>query len=308
LDHLHHRPVRTMTHLVVRRDGTTLVEILAALAVAGILAATLVRALDRAGRLHAGTTALVEQTVQLHAATSIIRETTTELSTGSGDLQSVAPAAVIISGAVGSAIACAQSGSTLDLPPDRLASNQRLAFWNTSPQAGDSVAWYDEGANPGPSDDGWRRHEVLSATWLVGACQSTVFTSPADAGRGGWRLDLGGLGSPVPPGAILRLTRPQRLSVYRSATSWMLGYAEWDASRNQWHIVQPVAGPIDQPGPAGFMALLDSLGAPTTTNGSSAALSIRIGSTTATPLRIDGRTRGPRVDSSAAAVTMRNRQ
>jgi hypothetical protein len=293
------------------RTGTTLVEILAALTVAGILAGALTRAIDRAARLHLGTTTMVEQVAQLHESASIIRELTTQLSTGAGDLYTQSPSAITIAGAVGSAVACRQIGAILEVPPEPLISGQRLSFWNTSPQPGDSASWYDEGRFPGTTDDAWRSHEIINASWTPNGCQGTPFVDPRDAGQGGWRLELGGLVATVAPGVPLRMTRPQRIALYRSATSWAIGYAEWDPARGQWQVIQPVTGPLDAAtgSPPGLLAIAtDSLTAITTNPVDASTLRIDVRSTTAHALRIDGRARGRRAASASTRIAMRNRK
>jgi len=49
-------------------------------------------------------------------------------------------------------------------------------------------------------------------------------------------------------GAIVRVTRPQRLSFYRASDEqWYLGLRSWNAALGQFNVVQPLSGPYTSP-------------------------------------------------------------
>lgn len=271
------------------RSGTTLVELVAALAVTGVFAGALVRALDRAIRLHAGSTVLVEQQAQGTAAAAILRELLGDVTPASQAFVST-DTSVVAQASVGSAVACAASPPFIEVPPELLASGRRLAFWNTSPQAGDSLWWYDEGSLGGVGDDRWLAALVTASSALTGPCAGTPYVDALrDAGRIGWRLTLAA-GGPT-AGAPVRLTRPVRLALYRSTPDWMLGYTEWDPQRGAWHTIQPVAGALEPPSSLAGLALLhhDSSGSVTSHAPPPAGLSIAVRARRRSAVRIDGR-------------------
>jgi hypothetical protein len=293
------------------RRGLSLVELLTALTVTGILGGVAVRALDRAARLHVGTTLLTDQRSQLQGAVSVLRALVVDASPAAGDIRSAADSAVILSGAVGSSVVCGASLGAYDLPPENLASGQRLTFWNTAPQAGDSLFLYDEGLHPGPSDDRWQVAVVISVVSLPNACAGTPFVDPAtDAGKVGWRVATAP-GTAGRPGTPVRVVRPLRVAPYTSAPYTMLGHAEWNVAASTWHVIQPVAGPLSPlsgSAPPLSVTAVDSAGVPVTTLRSIAALELRARGPTTATVRIDGRARGVRTDSASLILALRNRQ
>ncbi|MGQ0767324.1 MAG: prepilin-type N-terminal cleavage/methylation domain-containing protein [Gemmatimonadota bacterium] len=292
------------------RRGATLIEAITALAIGGVLAATLVRTLDRSARLHTGTISLVEQVTQLSESAAILREMTSELSVPAGALYTWSATNISMAGAVGSSVACRQAASAIELVPDSLTSGQTLSFWNTSPQPGDSISWFDQGSAAGPADDSWHTIGVAAAARSAGNCQGTAFATPADAGQNGWTLQLSAAPS-IPAGTPVRVTRPQRLALYRSATSHALGFSDWDPVRGAWHVIQPVTAPLNSPAAAApglALSLRDSTGRTSATPRQTSALAASFANQTAHTIRSDGRRRGQRTDSITAFVAFRNRR
>lgn len=300
----------------VTRRGATLVELLVALGVATVLSAATFRLLDRTRRFVAGTALVADAHAQRLGAQGVIRSALEEVSPLEGDLIATFDSSVTFLGVVGTGVACAINGSSLDVPPTVVASGAVLASWRTSPQAGDVVSLLDEGALAGRGDDRWVSVSVTSAAPFTGSCMGTPFVdSIADAGRTGWRLSV----APSPPPTIVagtsaRFLRRQRVALYRSGAEWALGWAEWNATTAAWHPIQPLAGPISGYSASGASGLSlqwrDSLGALLPAGGIAAAarVDVTVRAPTTAAVRMDGVTRGVRIDSAHTYVPLRNRR
>lgn len=301
-----------------KHAGSTLVELIVALALAGVIAGAALRLLDHTQRFARGTALVTEERAQLWGASATLRAAIEELSTSGGDLRVATDSSMTWAGMIGHGVACRLAPLGADLPPANLASGIPLTWWAMTPQAGDDVAILDEGTRLGAADDRWFASRVVSVTPLPNGCSGTSYVDPVtDAGKSGWLVRLAdSLPATVRPGAVLRLLRLQRMSLYRSAGQWMLGWADWNAASGGWNVIQPLAGPLQPhvvpPGASGLaLAWLDSTGAPDPTPAigpgvASVRLDVR-GRTTAA-LRMDGAIRGIRSDSLRTHLTLRNRR
>jgi hypothetical protein len=297
--------------------GASLVELVVALAVTGVLAGVSFRLLDRTHRYSRGIALLLEERAQIAAAASVVRGALEEVAPLDGDLAATPDSSVVFDGAVGHAIACATATSSIDVPTATLASQLVLTAWSTAPQSGDVVAVLDDGALPGAQDDVWHRRTVAAVLSLPNACQSTpLIDSIADAGSVGWRLVLSlPIPSTVHPGVPVHVIRRQRFALYRSGSEWMVGWTEWNTAGGGWNVIQPLAGPLLPYAPPGgasgiSFAWRDSSGAPTTLPGGSApiAATISVRGPTRAPVRVDGMRAGIHLDSLGVRVAARNRR
>lgn len=303
--------------LRVPRGGVALVELLVALVLTTIVGGTLVRLLDRTQRHAHGLAIESDQRAQLGVAAAAITGAVQGASATDGDLVAGSDSSLAYLAPVGVGLACALGPTSLDLPPTVIASGALLTWWNTSPQAGDTVAILDEGVALSDVDDRWRHAVLVSVTPALGACLGTPWLDPvADAGRVGWRLTLGDtLPATVTRGAPLRVLRPERLALYRSGTEWMLGWTEWNAATAAWHAIQPVAGPLLPWAPPGATSGLafqwhDSLGSAVALAPAPVApprwLELGVGGITRRQLRHDGVAIGLRRDSITLRVPLPN--
>jgi prepilin-type N-terminal cleavage/methylation domain-containing protein len=299
----------------LNRSGFSLVELLAALVISGVLAAATFRLLDRSQRHARGIAQAADERAQLAVAAFATEGELQGVSPGDGDLLAGSDSAIAYLGDVGSGVACALTPTSVLLPPSILSSGAMLTWWNTSPQAGDSLMIYDEGTTLATSDDRWSRSAVAAVAPLVNACIHTAFLdSIADLGAIGWRITTTTPLSPtIPLGAVVRVARPQRFALYRSGAEWMLGWTEWNSALAGWNTIQPVAGPLlpfaGAPATSGVrLRWLDSLQAPVSPLPSSHAstLALSLGATTRLQVRMDGVSRGARRDSVGRRVALRN--
>ena len=300
---------------IIRR-GTSLVELLVALLVTTVMASATFRLLDRTQRFVQGTALLAEQRGQLAGAALAVRASIESVASADSEFLAASDSAVAYHAPVGHAIVCAITTTSVDLAPYALASAVALTWWNTSPQPGDAIALFDDGATTGALDDQWMRAVVTGVSGLPNACQSTPFVdSLADAGKSGWRLTIS---RPIPttvrPGAPVRITRVERFALYRSSGEWMLGWTEWNSRAGSWNVIQPVAGPLLPYAPVGApgglqLTWLDSLGAVTPWSSGGRAIHsviLMLFAPTRQLLRMDGMRVGFHHDSLGVRIPLRN--
>lgn len=305
----------TRLALVRRRRGSTIIELVVALALTAILAGASLRLVDFTHRFARGSILIGEERAQLAAAAHTLRPIIQELSADGADLTSASDSALTFYGTIGAAIACRLSSTAVELPPENLASNIPLTAWAMSPQPGDQIALLDEGQTIGSGDDRWFLSRLVGASRVANGCSGTAYVSAADAGKSGWTLQLADtIPATVVPGAPLRTRRHQRVALYRSGSQWMMGWTDWNAATGAWNTIQPLVGPLQPYAPppaAGGLAFawLDSVAAPVVLP-SSALASVRLdirGRTTAA-VRMAGATNGIRGDSLGARIPLRNRR
>lgn len=297
------------------RRGASLVELLVALALFGIVGAATLRSLDRQSRFHRGILAILESRAQHAAAHEAVA---VELrSASSDDIDRLSDSAIAFRLPVGSGVACDFTGGAIDLAPDSVAAGQSLARARTAPQAGDTAWIFDEGPTDVASDDAWLPVPLTSVSRSTGRCTASPLVDPVlDAGASTWRLYHAG---PLPPtlvaGAPVRLTRPARFALYRSGTESWLGFAEWQPVSGAWVTIQPVSGPYlpysnAAPPTSGVaLAARDSSGMPAVWPGAAPA-TITLGTRTLTAqrVRIDGVAPGRYADSLHSLIALRNKR
>ncbi len=299
------------------RRGVALVELLVALVLTAVVGGTLVRMLDRTHRHARGLATESDQRAQLAVAGVAIIGALDGIAPTDGDLLSGSDSSVAYLATVGVGLACALGPTTIDLAPSTIASSAVLSWWNTAPQAGDTVVILDDGISPSDADDRWHHLPLAGVSSLANACLGTPWLDPvADAGRVGWRLTLGDtLPVSLTRGAPVRVLRPERLALYRSTGEWMLGWTEWNPASAAWNAIQPVAGPLlpwAPPAATSGLSLMwhDSTGAALSPAPAPATpprwLVLGLGSITRRQVRHDGVARGLRRDSLTLRLPLRN--
>ena len=306
------------------RRGFALVELLVALGITALVGGVIFRLVDRSQRFARGIAAIADQRAQLAVAAYAVETELQGAAPTDGDLIAPSDSAIAYLGKVGSAVACNVAGSAIDLAPQHLASGITIAWWNTAPQAGDSVLVLDEGGSRSAADDRWLHLAASGVTSLPNAClYSPYVDSIADAGKVGWRITTA---TPLPltvvSGAAVQVVRPQRFALYRSASEWMLGWTEWNPLTGAWNVIQPVAGPLlpyaagaatsgpatSGPAISGFaLAWRDSLGVslPAGAAGLPRSVSLTLGAITRQAVRMDGVRAGLRRDSLSRHIALR---
>jgi prepilin-type N-terminal cleavage/methylation domain-containing protein len=301
-----------------QRRGRTLLELLVALTVSGILFALLSTAFVGHSRLVAGTTAIAESRGRARQAQQIIPAVLASAAPAAADLYVVHDTLVEFGYVIGTGVAClVGTSSQLMLAPDSIAAGQRLASWTHTPRPGDLAHIYDAGPLLGASDDRWWTASVSGLAWVPNGCSGSALLDPVrDAGHRARVLSIAGWIGPaaltIPLGAVVRFSRRLRVLLYNSSGKDYLGVSDWDGALSRWSVLQPVSGPYT--GSAGVpgiqFRLTDSLGGllPYGPSPSGAALlSVTLRTRSATPVRIPGMRPGFRAESLTANVALRNR-
>jgi prepilin-type N-terminal cleavage/methylation domain-containing protein len=297
------------------RRAFSLVELLLAMVLVGIVGAILARAMVGGQWLYDAMLRVIDQRAQLRDAAAILPDALRAASVRGGDLIALSDSAIELRATIATAVACdvASLGARLELVPATLASGATLAGFADAPQPGDEVVAYDPGTRPGNADDAWRSATITSAGTTTAPCASTALVDPAlDAGRARWRLDVApALPTTVRAGAPVRVLRAARYRLYRSGAEWWLGYAE--RVGGAWSTVQPVSGPLRAYAAAGAsglsLAYRDSTGAPLSPAAAAtgaARIEIVARAVTRGVLHLPGRPAAPAADSIVTAVALRN--
>lgn len=249
------------------RRGLTLVELLVATALFGIIAGALLslvaRAERQAGRIGARAGA---RRVARDAAAGLAGALR-ELAPGSGDLLVASTSEVQLRATVAVSVLCGidAARSTVVIAPPAGA-GPALASWIAAPRVADTVLfWAETPGAPGdslsPATPGWREH-VLGADAGSGAmCDPAAGIDGAAPPGSAVALRLVvPLSSDVALGAPVRVLRRTRWALYRGGDGlFYLGAADCVPARvTPCATIQPVSGPY----PAGgvTLAYLDSAG------------------------------------------------
>ena len=298
------------------RRGASLVELLVALALFGVVGAATLRSLDRQSRFHRGILAILESRAQHAAAHEAVAVELRSAAASSGDIDRLSDSAIVFRLPVASGVACDLASGAIDLAPDTVAAGQSLARARTAPQAGDTAWIFDEGPSDVAGDDSWLPVALTSVSRSTGRCTASPLVDPVlDAGASTWRLyHTGTLPPTLVAGAPVRLTRPARFALYRSGPESWLGFAEWQPVSGAWVTIQPVSGPYvaysaAAPPTSGVaLAARDSSGMPAALPGPAAPATITLGTRTLTTqrVRMDGVAPGRYADSLHSLIALRN--
>jgi prepilin-type N-terminal cleavage/methylation domain-containing protein len=260
------RASRRLTARLTTRRGFTLVELLVALTLLGVVVAATVDVLVRQWRIQAALDARRAARAQLTAAADALRPT---LRMAAGDADGPDPADLLaasdtlleIRATIGAAVVCAVVDPlTVDLAPPSVVAPS-LTWWRSAPQPGDVALLHDDSALGGSA---WVARDLAAVGASTASCAGSPLVRAAEASLMRPRLRLAApLPSSIVAGAPVHLVRRVRWVHYRAADGhWYLGEREWDGAA--WTGTQPVAGPLRPPGPRGGLTVVarDSAGDP----------------------------------------------
>jgi hypothetical protein len=233
------------------------------------------------------------------------------VSSAAGDIREARDTSLEIRSTIATAVVCDTSGVRLVLAPP---GDGAVTYGSTlSPiEVGDS-AWM---MAPTDSAEVWQRYRVGGvATVRPGDCgpRGPILT-PAARIAARIELTLDGFSAANPIGAIVRVTRPMRYSLYRGSDGqWYLGQRDWNNASLRFNIVQPVSGPFLPPASAGLLfQYYDSAGArlstPVADTRPIALVRVDLRGQTRSISRALSSSGGKRTDSIGAWVLLRNRR
>ena len=241
------------------RRGYLLAEAIAALALAGVLAATAAAALGGARRALVNAERRERAERAERESVAVLRQ-----ALESGDLVELrGDTAVDLDVMALVSVVCAIAPQALILPPVAVEDGAPLTEQAHAPDLDDVVSVYAPDSSGG--------------TWWITTVDSVVpFTSPGTCdSQEGWssavddatpriRLDLR---DSVPPGiavgAPVRVGRPGRFTLYHAGSGdWMLGWRRCSPHSGVCGVVQPVSGPLRPPAAGGLRFTLPPPPAP----------------------------------------------
>ena len=229
-----------------RATGFTTVELIVALAIAGILSASIGALLRKQQRFYSRAATTVEHRASLRDATSILPAELRSLSPAGGDVLAFSDSSLEIRATIGAGVVCDVSAdaTTVALVPVGPVLGTTLAAFSTSPQSGDVALVYDVAAPDDSLDDSWVAREVASTATSDNTCVASALVPTEVAASPRWVVRLAtALPPSVRAGTVTHVARHVRYRLYRTGgNDWYLGYSEWDGAA--FSVVQPVSGPF----------------------------------------------------------------
>jgi prepilin-type N-terminal cleavage/methylation domain-containing protein len=295
--------------IVYRRPGVTLVEMIVALTLFGIITTIMLRMLSEQHRFHIGSLEIIDTKRSTHQAIQLLYGELRALSTA--DIYAMSDSSIAFRTTHGISHICGidSARASIALPSTRTTRFAPLSALLTVPRAGDSVLIFDPGDAPDPADDRWHAH-LLVADLGSAVCPPRPFGLASNAAEtAGIAIAIvPPVTATVPIGSPLRFFRPARYSLYRSGSSWMLGYSLCAASVCTTR--QPLSGPYlpFASGGAGGVVFqyVDAQGATTSDRSRVKRIDLVVRAQSASTLDL-GHLRGQRYqDSVTMTIALRN--
>ncbi|UCF20838.1 MAG: prepilin-type N-terminal cleavage/methylation domain-containing protein [Gemmatimonadota bacterium] len=212
--------------------GFTLVEVLIALTLTGIVVAGTLQALSAQKKFYARQARILDARHAMRASTTILSSELREVSAASGDLYSVSRDSVAFRSTVGFGVICRVSASTGSLALTQVSGHLRL-------ELADSLLVFVERTQQ-DGDDSWRALAVSGISTGGGGC--------AERGSSERVLTVSGDLSGIWVGAPARLFRAYVFKLFEMDGRWWLGRRKRGSSLDY----VPVAGPLAPPGSSGL--------------------------------------------------------
>ena len=217
---------------MLRRAGVTLVELLVALSLGGLVLAIAAGSMLRQQRAVRWVDGLTGAELQLRPVLRLLADELEPLDAGAGDLEAgqASDSSLDLRAVVAASLTC-DSSAIVTLVPET-EDSPPLGGAARAPVVGDSVWLYRDSL-------GWRGHGVTSVGRITTACGV-----PTSAPGPAFALALDAPAS-VPAGTPVRVTRWERWVVYRAGDGrWHLCVRYWSSTTSRFLAAQPVAGPF----------------------------------------------------------------
>jgi prepilin-type N-terminal cleavage/methylation domain-containing protein len=294
------------------RRGYTLVELLIALVLLGIVSGAIYQVLVNNQRVYQAQTQQIDLQQNLRAATTVLPAEFRELDAADGDIQMMTATAIQIRAMRKIGFLCLAPALAVGLGTFTMNMWQQPMYGRNTPfAAGDSVLVFFEGSATRRDDDQWLPVKISGVSNFQ--CPDA---QPA-GGTPGYQLATsppGWLNNPalavngaISKGSPVRGFEVVRYQVYQSASDgkWYVGYQ--NISAGGFASIQPLIGPLT--GSTGFeLDYFDVNGAVTTDSSKVALIEIHLRAQTAAPVRSGGAlgTLANKVDSITTRVALRN--
>ena len=304
----------TRTRLHARR-GTSIIEVIIAMVVAGVVLAIITTISVRQQRLFTDLADGIALSGQLREAATILPIDLHGVSVASRDIGEARDTSIELRATIASAVVCDTTSNGFILAPVA-AGATTYGSYLTAIDAGDTVWVF----TPTDSVDEWRPFSISGVGTPPPSQCAPRGPRLSDGARTLSRVSIG-LSTPPPSlgaaiGTPMRVTRPVRYSLYRAGDGlWYVGEKDWSTSTARFNTIQPVSGPFLSAASGGLtFTYLDSVGvplaAPVVDPTTIAAIRVRLRGQTRNVSRVLGSvaSTGKRVDTSSVAVLLHNRR
>lgn len=294
------------------RRGYTLVELLVAVSILGIMGSMVAQLMMSQQRFFQRMSEQTSARRDLRAALGTLPTEMRGVSSAGGDISSFGASSLAFRSTIGTSFVCERSSNTtIDVPPVNTA-RTTTSNWVTTPAVGDTVYALRHDSS-GVAGDYWSAHRITGVSASAGLCLTSPYTDIAlDAGKARFRFTVTpNLPDSVATGSALRFTRSARYELAaQSSGKWYLQRQE--LQNGAWSTPVVLSGPYMEPrsgGSSGFaLAYFDSTGAAVSVGGSSRRIArIDVALRTVGQAGSDPRAGGV-VDSVKLGVALRNRR
>lgn len=296
------------------RGGVTLLELVVAIVVGGVVLALVASICVRQQRIYADVAGAAAMSAQLRDAAAVLPIDLRAAASGAGDIREARDTSIELRGTIASAVICDTVAGNLVLAP-AIAGAETFSSFLTSVAAGDT-AWVFAA---GDSANAWQAFRVAASGGVAAGVCASIGPALSDVARGAprvaIRLDASPSGASL-IGTIVRITRPLRYSLYRGSDDlWYLGERDWNNESLRFNPIQPVSGPYLSAAGGGLtFQFLDSAGAllatpvADTRGISLVQIELRAEAKTATRVLSAAGAVAHRSDSLSLVVLLRNRR
>ena len=285
----------------LKRRGFTLVELLVALVLLGIVTTAIYRVLVNNQRMYQSQTQRIDLQQNIRAAATILPAEFRELNAFDGDIKAMGADSIQIRAMRQFGVVCTAPVLNAGIVTGKfLVLRNEILMGSRAFQTGDSVLVFDEGSEDNRNDDAWAVGRVTSVVTAAITCPD---------GRAGTRLnvDFAAFGAPlvnlanaIPAGAAVRGFEIVTYKIYQAADGlWYLGLI------TPGNAVQPLVGPLASNTGLRFN-YFNGVGAVAAVPTSVAQIEIIVRGRTAQAIQLPSGGRVTPVDSVVTRVALRN--
>jgi prepilin-type N-terminal cleavage/methylation domain-containing protein len=228
------------------RPAFSLVELIAVVAIAGLVAGMAVATITRQQQFYRASAELLAAREGVRDAMEVLTADIRGAS-GADTIRLRADSAIELFATIGASVVCQIAGNEIGLPPSHPAGNSLSSFL-VEPDTGDLALFYIDTARAG---NRWTRYRIASfasRSAASGCGTASKFSSDAERAAGAREFTLTvatPLAPSVKPGAPIRFIRRVRYSLYRASDGHSyLGYRRCNAiGASVCGSIQPVSGP-----------------------------------------------------------------
>ena len=276
--------------------GFSLVELLVAMVVAGIVLAGVGKALLGAQRFYSAQAQVLEVQQNVRVVAQVLQQEIRGLDAGDGDIVAMSDTAITVKAPRVFAVTCAEP----DVARGTLVvRNSLTSGLRAVDPARDSVLVFRDGDPTIATDDRWLRSS-LSATGVAGCADGAAGSRLTLGGVAGGLAQLDGVG----PGSPVRAFEVVRYRLYGDGDGiWWLGTQSFTGGG--WSVTSPIAGPL-RPRDGLAFAFLGAGGERASSASAVHLVRVVVRGRSSAPIGSPGRPAGAYQDSAVVSVFLRN--